>query len=431
MLEVNTTSAPQVANGIVLEAGPYARVRGSGDLGVGTFDINGQFDFLVNPNGLSLTASANLALGPLGTATVGGALYFETGAYPGLYGLLNASLSHSNPLPGFSLNNAHFQFEINTTNDPTPKSLSGFSVNTTTGAVIPGQTVSIPAKTIMVDAGAQLAFFNQLFVGGRFDLTLNSSGLDLNANAAISGFGNINFGLSAHIGLLNADGQGSGGLVVNASLPFSTGLGLGLFSISATPKLILNTSNAARNGIAPNTYEFELDNASLSVFGLSASGTLMVGVSNGGFTVSVPSSNPVTVNFFGLGGFSAYGFISSNGQFSLTGSVGFDLGSGGNELYGLDQCRHHQRRPLGYAQRRRDRLRGEPRLGLGLAGHRVGVRPPGSDGLRHRHPVLVRLQSWRARPGGRAQHGLLVQRADQRERGRYDHPRRRSHRRVG
>ena len=72
----------------------------------------------------------------------------------------------------------------------------------------------------------------------------------------------------------------------------------------------------------------------MSVFGLSASGTLMVGVSNGGFTVSVPSSNPVTVSFFGLGGFSAYGFISSNGQFSLTGSVGFDLGSGGNELYG-------------------------------------------------------------------------------------------------
>ena len=129
--------------------------------------------------------------------------------------------------------------------------------------------------------------------------------------------------------------HGSGGLVVNAGLTLNESLPLGLLSISASPQLLINTT-AARlwMGVAPNTYEVELNNADVNFLGLQASGTLIVGVSDGVFEIDVPSSNPLQLSFFGLGGVSISGYIDSNGQFSLTGSLGFQLGQSGNEIWG-------------------------------------------------------------------------------------------------
>ncbi len=86
--------------------------------------------------------------------------------------------------------------------------------------------------------------------------------------------------------------------------------------------------------IPQNTYEVALNNGSIDFLGLQASGTLIVGVSDGVFEIDIPSSNPLSLSFFGLGGVSISGYIDSNGQFSLTGSVGFQLGQSGNEIYG-------------------------------------------------------------------------------------------------
>ena len=118
------------------------------------------------------------------------------------------------------------------------------------------------------------------------------------------------------------------GLVLNESLP------LGLLSISASPQLLINTSNQTLDGVAPDTYEVELNNADVNFLGLQASGTLLVGVSDGVFEIEVPASNPLQLSFFGLGGVSISGYIDSNGQFSLTGSLGFQLGQSGNEIWG-------------------------------------------------------------------------------------------------
>ena len=154
-------------------------------------------------------------------------------------------------------------------------------------------------------------------------------------------------GLNADIHILAADSQGSGGLVLSAGLT----LGSRKLRIRAAdnfgepwPSLLVNTTSADLPMAWPkNTYQVELDNASFSVAGFQASGTLIVGVSNSVFAINVPASNPVSVSFFGLGNVNIYVFINSNGQFSLNGSVGFDFELAGTGLYGSISASEQQR----------------------------------------------------------------------------------------
>lgn len=89
------------------------------------------------------------------------------------------------------------------------------------------------------------------------------------------------------------------------------------------------------NDIAPDTYEVSLSNADLSFLGLNASGSIIAGVTNGAFEIEVPQSSPLSLSFGKLGSISIYGYISTDGQFDLTGSVGFNLGeSGVGSIYG-------------------------------------------------------------------------------------------------
>ena len=73
----------------------------------------------------------------------------------------------------------------------------------------------------------------------------------------------------------------------------------------------------------------------MSALGFTLSGTLDAQFDDGVFTINVPQNNPLTLSFFGLGQTTVYGYLSSNGQFSLTGSIGFDLSdNSGDSIYG-------------------------------------------------------------------------------------------------
>ena len=339
LLEVNTTSQAHTIAGIALPAGPFAEIRATGDLVVGPIDLSGSFVLEVDSSGVMITLTAQAALGPLGQADINGELVIQGGNDAGLYGILQAALASSPDIPDVSLS-LNFQFEINTTN--VNQTVTGFTVDQTTGQITTGQQVTIAAAgsvpTVQFDAGGNLTIVNIFNVAGQFDFTLNSSGVQIDAQATLTGFFGLNLGLHAQIGIFSGDSQGSGGLVVNAGLTFGlspTGvIPLGLLSISVSPELLINTTNVTRDGIAANTYEVELNNADVNFLGLQASGTLIVGVSDGVFEIEVPSSNPLQLSFFGLGGVSIYGDIDSNGQFSLTGSLGFQLGQSGNEIWG-------------------------------------------------------------------------------------------------
>jgi hypothetical protein len=339
LLEANTTGQAETLGGVAVPAdpqgvtGPYALVQATGDLSVGSFDVNGSFYFLVDSSKLQLQFQAAAALGPLGQAAIDGDLVIgsNNGSSVGIYGILQAALLTSPNIPDISLS-LQFQFEINTTN--LTQTVTGFSVDPTTGNITTGRQIAIPSNFIEIDAGGQLSIVNMFNVAGEFDFTLSASGLQLSANATLTGFFGINLGLHAQLGIFSADSQGSGGLVVDAGLTLNGSLPLGLLSISASPEIIINTSNATRDGIAANTYEVELNHADVNFLGLQASGSLIVGVSDGVFEIDVPSSDPLQLSFFGLGGVSISGYIDSNRQFSLTGSVGFQLGQSGNEIWG-------------------------------------------------------------------------------------------------
>ncbi|MHB1557671.1 MAG: LamG-like jellyroll fold domain-containing protein, partial [Isosphaeraceae bacterium] len=325
LLEVNTTSQTPTIAGIALPAGPFVEIKATGDLKVGTFDLSGSFVFEVDGSGLTMTLTAQAVIAPLGQANIDGELVILGGDNPGLYGILQAALASSPDIPDVSLN-LNFQFEINTTT--ANQTVTGFTVDPTTGQITTGQQLTIGAGEVQIDAGGSLTIVNLFDVQGQFDFTINSGGLQIDAQAALTGFFGLNLGFNAMLDLSSA------GLVVNAGLTLNESLPLGLLSISASPQLLINTTNQTLDGVAPSTYEVQLNNADVNFLGLQASGTLIVGVSDGIFEIDVPSSDPLQLSFFGLGGVSISGYIDSNGQFSLTGSVGFDLGQSGNDIWG-------------------------------------------------------------------------------------------------
>ncbi len=339
LLEANTTGQSETIGGVAVPAdpqgvtGPYALVEASGNLSVGSFALTGSFYFLVDKSELQLQFEATAALGPLGQAAIDGDVVIGSynGSSVGIYGILQAALLTSPNIPEISLN-LDFQFEINTTN--MSQTITGFSVDPTTGSITTGQQIAIPSNFIEIAAGGQLTIVNLFDVQGQFDITISSAGLEINADATLSGFFGTSLGLNAEIGLFNSSSQGSGGLVVDAGLTLNGSLPLGLLSVSASPVILINTSNQTLDGVAPDTYEVQLNNADVNFLGLQASGTLIVGVTDGIFEIDVPSSDPLQLSFFGLGGVSISGYIDSNGQFSLTGSVGFQLGQSGNEIWG-------------------------------------------------------------------------------------------------
>lgn len=350
-LELNTTGTDQTfalgdtGQTLVVPAGSgrYVQVHATGDLRVGSFDLAGTFDFQADASGVTIVATASTTLGPLGKATVLGTLVVVnpnnlSGQTGGVFALLQVSYASSPALPGLEAD-LHFELLVNTTNSgQTIAAGTGgvqpFTVNPSTGAVSNVNSITIPATEVMVKAGGHLVVANTIDLAGEFDLTVGVAGLALSANATLMDFLGVNLSLNATLGLSNNDATGPGGLVVDAHLAFSSGLGAGLLAISANPELIINTSPVARNGIAANTYEVALNNASVNILGLTASGSLTAGVSDGVFEIDVPASNPLNLNFFNLGHLGLSGFIRSDGHFSVTGSVGFDLGSSIGDLYG-------------------------------------------------------------------------------------------------
>ncbi len=334
LLEVNTLNQPEtIANAtqsISIPVGPYLDVDVQGKLTVGPVALSATFDFTLSTAGVTLNANGSATLGPLGSLALGGAFKFlvnPNGSPAGIVGLIQTATDASLSGTGFSFD-SNFEFEINTTT--AAQQVTGFVVQKDnsghdTGTILQNQTITIQPG-VVVQAGGSLTFVDLIDVTGEFDIMLTTNSLMVSANASISGI----LGLNDYVTAMFAVGENSLGnpyVTANVGLHFSASLGSQLFSISASPQLIVNTNT--------NDYELDLNNASLSALGLTLSGTLDAKFTNGVFEIDVPQSNPLSLSFFNIGHANVYGFLSSNGQFSLTGSVGFDLDDGnGDSIYG-------------------------------------------------------------------------------------------------
>ncbi|MFI5457324.1 MAG: hypothetical protein ACHRXM_17910 [Isosphaerales bacterium] len=213
LLEVNTTTSgtPTIA-GITLPTGPFVEIHATGDLLVGTIDVNGTFDFTASTAGVSIALpNGNVTLGPLGSLEVGGTLKVlaaQGNVSAGLVGLIQTNVSAGSSLSntGFAFN-AHFQFEINTTN--APQQVTGFvpeQINGTyTGNVIQNQTITIQPG-VMMQIGGSLTLVNLITIAGEFDVTIAPSVLMVTLDAHLSGVLGMNFNVTGAKFGIYADG---------------------------------------------------------------------------------------------------------------------------------------------------------------------------------------------------------------------------------
>ena len=309
LLEVNTTGQAQTVGGISLPAGangPYALVHAQGDLTVGSFDINGSFDFSTNAASTTIAAAGSVALGPLGSINVNGQLTFvDAGGAPGLYGILQAALTSDPALQNFSFAVA-FQFEINTTG--VAQQVTGFTINTTSGDVVQNQQIAIQPG-VMVAAGGHLTIINSFDLAGEFDLTIDTNGLDVMASATLGVFGQ---NLSVHGEAQLVSGLQTG-FVFDRDLGVNLNVGDGLVQVSGDVSIDIDTTQ----GI----YDVAINNASASLLGLTATGSASITDNGGDFRLS----GSLNVNIINVTSLNFQGFIDSNGQFSLTASVGFGI----------------------------------------------------------------------------------------------------------
>ncbi|MEW6160761.1 MAG: PKD domain-containing protein, partial [Verrucomicrobiota bacterium] len=320
-LQINTT------NGTRLGIPAFtSRVTVNGSLqlyvsGNPAFSVSGGFEMSTSPAGLHVGFSGTAHLGLFGSFGVGGSLGIAT---DGIYGnlVIGGRSIYGN---GFTLS-GDLQLEINTTGSW--RAVSGFTVNSATGGALYGQQFNVAPNSVKVTFGGNLSFANGFNIAGR--VVLSGSG----GVAGLSIDGNMNvFGLSLRVAgsanIYGADWSGSGGVVINMALTHNGSstvtFSAGGFSFTGSVKLLVNSSNTWREGLGPGTYAVEVSGASFSFMGFTASGSFYIGLSNGVFSVSVPSWSPLTMDFFGFGRISLTGSFDSSGNYNLSASASINL----------------------------------------------------------------------------------------------------------
>jgi Ca2+-binding RTX toxin-like protein len=127
----------------------------------------------------------------------------------------------------------------------------------------------------------------------------------------------------------------SSGVVMDAHISFKTNI-LSLFDFDFEGRVQINTTGSSVNGFnGPNGFVYFVDSngnhvsiaahsfylevqARLDVLSvITLSGGLIVSVSNGGWSISIPQSNRLSASLFGMMTIYGYGFINSQGHFDL------------------------------------------------------------------------------------------------------------------
>ncbi len=313
--EVNTTSAQQTIGGIDIPA-DSAAVSVAGDVKVGNpnsgqFDVSASVTITISGSGVMLSLYGMAELGPLGELSVGSATTPSTLTISpsGLAGdlTLNGNLT---PIAGTSLTGT-FTLMFDTSSNLYKLHVGG---------------------DLTVGGGA-------FDLKGTFDLSESSAGFLVGGNFNLIVMG-ANLASGAFDATIYKDSDGSSELALYAGLTISSGSFAGPnLSFTASPSLSINTGTTDQNfqdgNSAPaETAIFSLQNASIEAFGFHASGSLIATISNGGFDIDIPQSDPISLSFLGLGSMQIYGDINSDGDFSITGQISYDVSAGPFELYG-------------------------------------------------------------------------------------------------
>ncbi|MEW6157768.1 MAG: PKD domain-containing protein [Verrucomicrobiota bacterium] len=320
-LQINTTSSAQL--GIPAHT---SRVFLSGNLrlfvgGAEALAFNGAYQLSTGAGAMNVALDAQVSVAGFVSFSAVGGLGIDSN---GIYGCLQLG---TRTVAGFGYNlTGEFQVEINTTSSA--RSVAGFRVSPASGLVLGGQQVDLAPQTARIMAGGRLRLANGFEIAGRFTLATSGGAVGLTLDTTIVVFG---VAMQARGGafIVADDAFGSGGFVVGLALTVA-GDDYGLFSagtiqVSGRVALLVNSSSVERYGIAAGTYVARIESATVSFMGLVATGAVSIGLSEGVFTISIPASSPLKLNFFGFGELQLSGYLKSNGQFDLSASASAEL----------------------------------------------------------------------------------------------------------
>ncbi|MCC7375102.1 MAG: hypothetical protein IT581_10625 [Verrucomicrobiales bacterium] len=309
-LEVNTTNREVTLGTSVLDAGIYARVIVGARLTVGdVFKLDGTFLFSVGTNRLNVAVDASLSLVVGSTRLfafdVDGSLSLEE---DGIVGVISLALAEGGGLPASlgAVFDVSFRLDINSTSADQVVRLGS-------------EGVSVAANTFRVFAEGTLDL-SAFHLDGTFSIVATDDGFKAEADAQLDLFG----------GQVQLTGNlifSSNGLAALISLEVPS-VETDYFALSGTFSLQINTATTGppKLGVPRNTYLIKVKDAELTIAGVTLTGSLSVGVSNGKLYLDIPESDPLTFNFLNRFAMSVYGTIAGK-DFSLTGETTVTLGS--------------------------------------------------------------------------------------------------------
>ena len=287
-------------------AQPYLRVDAVADMNVlDVATLVGTFHMLALADSLEIEAHAASSFG-LMAFTLDGALRLNS---DGLVGALDVQMTDRIPDSwGFGLQ-ADFAGEINTT----------------------GQDVTLAGVLLEKDhlflfEGSGWMTAGGFVLDGRFSLAAEDGYLGLGVYASANVFGGTI--LISALGKLYYETAPGIVIDVAAGIDPNDPLGLpGILTISAMPRLQLNTRTIASDALPAYFAKVSLTGASMKLLGvLSFSGSGSVIYSSGMFELRL---DDFSTSFFGLATFGASGWIRGDGQFSLAMNGSFFFGGTG------------------------------------------------------------------------------------------------------
>lgn len=316
-LQFNSTGVAANVNGIALEAGRYARVRGLGALRVNESSLVGRFDISLTPDRLSIFADGTLTLqaGGLTFLELDVAGELSVGA-TGIYGRIAANVGQYTASDiEFD---AAFSLEFNTTDQP----VNGVPSNA-------GLRVSADG-TIVVAGISFDGFFiftqdvNVLTMDAEFDVNLNYEDTTLFSFHVDHEFVLELPGIAEEIAF-----------VLPGEANFARAFG---FDLDASFALQINTTNQAKGNLEKGPYARILAAGSLTIGGLSLAGNFYFSQNiraiqaTADFTLSITAGSTSIFEFAGAGAFT-FGFSGIAGQLelamtgggALSGDLGFDF----------------------------------------------------------------------------------------------------------
>ncbi|MEM5775793.1 MAG: hypothetical protein AAGU05_12400, partial [Anaerolineaceae bacterium] len=317
-VHLNTTSLSRTfglsSNNVTVAPGTF-KIHIDGSLQIlNLITITGLFDLTVNGSGFDVLAQGTVNISPFGTLAVGGSLSLSSA---GLVASLQIGAGTSQVLQGAGLKfTGILQLEINTTSSTA--TIMRLAINKRTGAVTGFEEGTLAAQTIRLVIGGELQVLS-FSIKGQFELVIQSAQISVTFNAflGLGGFGEFTVQGGATINV-------SPGYFVMYLFLGANAIDFGVIGITGNFYLRINTDSVAHTvgtvSVPGNTCSVQIQ-GKIKLWLLEANANFEIGVENSIFKIYVS----VTVNVFNVVNLHVTGYVYSDGRFSISGSISFNI----------------------------------------------------------------------------------------------------------